>query len=48
MAITVNSCAHCNDCDDLLTETQRRMNSTESGGGAGYVAGDQAADWLCR
>ena len=23
MAITFNSCAHCNDCDDLLTETQR-------------------------
>lgn len=45
MAITFNSCA---DCDDLLAEIQRRLHSTESGGGADYVAGDQAADWLCR
>lgn len=36
-AMTFNSCAHCDDCDDLLTEIQRRMHSTESGGDKGLL-----------
>ncbi len=31
------SCQHCNDCDDLLEEIQRRMHSTESGGDKGLL-----------
>jgi hypothetical protein len=35
MAITFNSCAHCNDCDDLVAEIDRRMNSNETSGDRG-------------
>lgn len=31
------SCKHCNDCDDLLKEIQRRMESTETGGDKGLL-----------
>jgi hypothetical protein len=35
MAMTFNSCAHCKDCDDLVEEIDRRMNSKESSGDRG-------------
>jgi hypothetical protein len=31
------SCKNCNDCDDLLSEIQRRMHSTEAGGDKGLL-----------
>ena len=37
MAATFPSCQHCNDCDDLLEEIQRRMWSNETGGNKGLM-----------
>jgi hypothetical protein len=35
MAITFKNCAHCNDCDDLVEEIDRLMNSKEQAGAKG-------------
>lgn len=37
VAMNFPSCQHCNDCDDLLSEIQRRMHSTEGGGDKGLL-----------
>ncbi|MCW2305506.1 hypothetical protein M2324_003932 [Rhodovulum sulfidophilum] len=35
--MSFKNCDHCNDCDDLLNELQRRAYSTESGGNKGLL-----------